>query len=264
MKIAISADMEGTAFGPVDWDEVTRWKPDSSPIKQELSREVLSACEGALEAGAKEILVGDFHGVGRNLVLEKLPESVKVLRGCNTPLPIWIDSSYDALIMIGEHSFAGSDGHLLAHTFSDTISSVKVNGNPFSEFLYSAYIAAYVKVPTAFLSGDKRICEHATAINPAMVTVAACAGMGTGMLAYSFDLVNRQIKEGVQRSLSRNSLAQCLIKLPQTFSVEMTFNNYAKAERASFYPGVKRLSALIVEFKADDYYELLRMWTFVL
>jgi D-amino peptidase len=54
MKIYISADIEGIA-GISHWDEATRWKPDYPPFNEELMNEIKAACEGANQAGAKEI-----------------------------------------------------------------------------------------------------------------------------------------------------------------------------------------------------------------
>ena len=56
MKIYISADIEGTA-GIAHWDEADRAKSDYKEFRSQMTAEVKAACEGANQAGAKEILI---------------------------------------------------------------------------------------------------------------------------------------------------------------------------------------------------------------
>lgn len=94
-----------------NWDEATRWKPDYPPFLEEMMREVQSACEGANNAGAKEIWIKDAHGIGRNLSFNGLPVNTKLIRSFSGhPFCMMqeLDSTFDAVLMIGYHSFAGS------------------------------------------------------------------------------------------------------------------------------------------------------------
>ena len=52
MKVYISADIEGTA-GITVWHEAEKNHPDYPDIAQEMTREVLAACEGAI-AGRRQ------------------------------------------------------------------------------------------------------------------------------------------------------------------------------------------------------------------
>src|SRR5690348_10561217 len=70
MKVFISADMEGTA-GVTDWDQVLPQHPDYARFRRLMTEEVNAAILGALEAGAKEIVVNDSHGPMRNLLIEE-------------------------------------------------------------------------------------------------------------------------------------------------------------------------------------------------
>ena len=59
MKIYISADMEGIT-GVTHWDEVEHNKPSAyTQFQERMTKEVVSACKGANDAGAKEIWVKD-------------------------------------------------------------------------------------------------------------------------------------------------------------------------------------------------------------
>ena len=80
MKIYLSADMEGTA-GIIDWNETTAGHPQYAYFQQQMTREVAAACEGAIAAGATEILVKDAHDSARNIIPDQLPEQTRLFRG---------------------------------------------------------------------------------------------------------------------------------------------------------------------------------------
>ena len=73
MKVFLSADIEGTC-GIVDRAETDRGSvADYTPLARQMTLEVKAACEGALAAGASEILIKDAHGTARNLDHGQLP-----------------------------------------------------------------------------------------------------------------------------------------------------------------------------------------------
>ena len=148
MKIFISVDIEGIA-GIVHWDEATRWKPDYPPFCDELMNEIKAACEGANQAGTKEILINDGHGVGRNLNFSNLPDNVKIIRSYNGhPFCMMqeIDNSFDAVLMIGYHSYGSSDQNPLSHTLDDNIAYIKINGEYASIVSFSLYCENFLQV----------------------------------------------------------------------------------------------------------------------
>ena len=265
MKIFISADIEGIA-GIVHWDEATRWKPDYPPFCDELMNEIKAACEGANQAGTKEILINDGHGVGRNLNFSNLPDNVKIIRSYNGhPFCMMqeIDNSFDAVLMIGYHSYGSSDQNPLSHTLDDNIAYIKINGEYASEFLVNAYTASFVNVPVVFVSGDIGLCEHVNKINPNIKTVGLNKGIGNSVISIHPNLAFNNIKNGVEEIL-KSKFDNCKITLPQDFEVEISFINHTKAYKASFYPGIKIKTSTNLIYKTSDYFEVLRMFIFVL
>ena len=113
MKIYISADMEGIT-GVTHWDEVEHEKPLAyNQFQERMTNEVLAACNGANDVGAKEIWVKDAHYFGRNILAEKLPANVRLIRGWSGhpySMVQELDESFDALLMLGYHSMAGHGG----------------------------------------------------------------------------------------------------------------------------------------------------------
>ena len=264
MKIYISADIEGIS-GIVNWDEATRWKPDYPPFSDEMIKEVQAACEGANDAGAKEIWIKDAHGVGRNLSFSGLPINTKLIRSFSGhPFCMMqeLDNTFNAVLMLGYHSYAGSDENPLAHTLETELSYIKINDELASEFLINAYTASYVGVPVVFVSGDVGICEHARQINEGINTVYLNKGIGNSIISIHPQLAFNNIKEAVEASL-KGDMNKCRIALPELFKVELSFTEHSKAYKASFYPDMKKVSATNVMFETEDYFEVLRMLSFV-
>ena len=165
MKIYISADMEGIT-GVTHWNEVDPEKPDYAQFQKRMTEEVVSACRGALDAGAEKILVKDAHYTGRNILPADLPEEAELIRGWSGhpySMVQELDGTFDALMMVGFHSRAGSGGNPLSHTWSSgKIERMFINGKEASEFLLHGYIGAKHGVPIAFVSGDKELCREVT------------------------------------------------------------------------------------------------------
>ena len=142
MKIYISADMEGIT-GVTHWNEVEHNKPSQyTQFQERMTKEVLAACNGANDAGATEIWVKDAHYSGRNILSEYLPKNVKLIRGWSGhpySMVQELDSSFDALMMVGYHSMAGQGGNPLAHTMSSSkLDSVFINDQQTSCLLYTS------------------------------------------------------------------------------------------------------------------------------
>lgn len=264
MKIFLSADIEGIA-GIANWDEATRWKPDYPPFCEELMKEVGAACEGANNAGAKEIWIKDAHGVGRNLNFQGLPSNTRLIRAFSGhPFCMMqeLDDTFDAALMIGYHSYASSEGNPLSHTLEDDVSYIKINGEYASEFLLGAYTASLVNVPVVFVSGDTELCRHVNDINSSIKTVGINQGVGSTVISLHPDVVADKLRQGVEAALKKE-LKDCMLPLPSHFEVEISFNQHTKAYKGSFYPGMKKISARELVFETGDFFEVLRMLNFV-
>ncbi len=263
MKIYISADIEGVN-GVTHWDETELHKEDSKVFREQMTAEVVAACEGALQAGAKEIWIKDAHDTGRNLIASKLPREARLIRGwTGHPLMMVqeLDTGFAAVLMIGYHSRAGANTSPLAHTMTGKLAHVTVNGRDASEFLIHAYAAASLQIPVAFVSGDKGLCDDVLQLNPHIATVAVKEGIGEATVNIHPDLAITQIREGVARAL-RGPLAQCQIPLPAHFAVQVTYRDHYFAHVYGFYPGATQKDATMVQFDTDSYFEVMRFLLF--
>jgi len=181
MKIYISADIEGVC-GSTHWDECDLEKPDYAEFKKQMTAEVAAACNGAIAAGAKEIIVQDAHASARNITAKDLPDGVKLIRGWSgSPKAMIqeIDESFDGLMFIGYHSQAGSSGNPLSHTMRGSyVDYLKINEHYASEFLLHGLFATTIGVPVVLISGDSDLCYDAKEINENITTVAVKEGIG--------------------------------------------------------------------------------------
>jgi D-amino peptidase len=266
MKVFVSADIEGVA-GISSWDETYHTKPEYAYFKEQMTAEVAAACEGAVEAGATEILVKDAHGPARNVIPSRLPECARISRGWSGH-PYFmmdeIDGTYTAAVMIGYHSRAGSLGSPMAHTMSSsTIALLRLNGTPISEFTLNAMTAQSVGVPVVFVSGDELLCEDIAAYCDAIETVATQRGHGRSTVSIHPQLACRRISAGVGKALTGDP-TRCLRALPDRFAVDIEYHDSCTAYGKSFYPGARLEEDRRVLFETDDYFEVLRLIAFAL
>ena len=107
-----------------------------------MTAEVAAACEGAVKAGASDILVKDAHASVRNIEHSKLPHEARLIRGWGQhPLSMLqgLDKSFDAVMLVGFHARGGSGGSPLMHTNDPGHVHVRINDWFASEFLVFAY-----------------------------------------------------------------------------------------------------------------------------
>jgi len=264
MKIYISTDIEGIT-GVTHWDETNIDHTKHSEAAKQMTSEVLAACKGAIEMGATEILIKDGHDSARNIDITDLPKESKIIRGwTNSPesMMALLDDSFDAVIFIGYHSGAYSNGNPLSHTMNQGNNWLKINGTMSAEFDMNSYVASYYHVPVVFISGDKKLCERAKKMIPGIETVAVKDGCGNATIniapSYSCEL----IKEGVKKGLS--NIKNCRLESPESFHMEINYKQAVHAYRASFYPGAKQIDEHTTEFTGKDIQEMMTARMFML
>ncbi len=265
MKVFISADIEGITTTN-SWDECDRTHPTYPRHAEQMTKEVIAACEGAFAAGATEILIKDAHGSGLNIDPTRMPEGVTLQRNWSYhpySMAEGVDSSFACAMFVGYHSAAGSPGNPLSHTISTRPAWITINGRPAPEFMLYSWACALEGVPTVFLSGDKLLCESVADMHPRLMTVAVKEAVGSLTRNYSPVKTLREIKETAQKAVSQD-LSKAKITLPPHFNVEVFFKDYHYAEKVSNFPGVSRLTPNIVAFENDNFVEILRTIKWIL
>ncbi|OPJ59406.1 M55 family metallopeptidase [Clostridium chromiireducens] len=265
MKIYISADIEGIT-GVTDWDETKQNHPDWQAFAKQMTEEVLAAVNGAVKAGAKEIIVKDAHDSGRNIDIKALPEEVKLIRGwTGDPLSMvaGIDESFDALIFIGYHNAGGTITNPLVHTMNvSSVLTIKINDEYASEFLLNAYAGALYKVPVVFVSGDSGLTKEVNKFNSNIVTLGVKDGIGGATINMNPKKAVIETEKLVKEALNKD-LDSMKVKSPEEFKVQIEYKDHKVAYKNSFYPGAEFIAPRTVEFKTKEYYEVLRMIHFL-
>lgn len=258
LKVFISVDMEGIT-GLVHGDQVTPGAVDYNTSRKWMTEEANAAIQGALDAGATEIIVNDSHSNMRNLILSDLNPNAYLITGSPKPLSMMqgIDNTFDAAVFIGYHSKEGTTNSTLDHTYSGaSVASIKINGIEMPELGLNAVIAGSFNVPVVFLSGDKEVCKQAKdLLGDEVVTVAVKEGIGR-YAAKTLPLIkaHQLIREQVAISLSkRKEMKPYILKAPFVYTLEFFRSSFA--DNAMVFPGVKRLDAKTVQIESSNVVE---------
>lgn len=265
VKVFISVDMEGIA-GVVTGDQLSPSGFEYERFRGFMTAELLAAIEGARAAGATAIVVADAHGNGENLLLERLPDDVMVVRSWPRPLGMMqgIDSSFAAAVFIGYHAATTTPAGVRAHTFSSaTLTSVSLNGTPIPEAAMSAAIAGHYGVPVVAISGDDVAVKEAQAmlgpIEGAVVKQAISFHSAMTMTpAAAQALIRERVQAGVAR---RQALKPFTVATP--VQLDVTFKHYRPSELLSYLSIVKRTGSHSIRFTGRDIVEVSRFLEFM-
>src|ERR1700754_4527854 len=166
MKIYISADMEGIV-GVVTNEQLGPQGFEYDRFRQFMTAEVNAAAQAAFDAGATEVVISDSHGNGQNLLIEKLPKQVTIVRSWPRPLMMMqgIDETFDGAIFIGYHTSTGNPTGVRAHTISSArLADVRLNDVSMPEAGINAAIAGHFNVPVIMVSGDDAVVKEVTGL----------------------------------------------------------------------------------------------------
>jgi len=257
MKVFISADMEGVA-GVVDKEHTLRDGKEHERARKLMTKEVNAAIEGALEAGARQIIVNDSHGTMRNIIPEDLNENAELIIGSPKPLSMMqgIDKTFTTAFFTGYHAMRGAYLGVLEHTYHGTVvSDVFFNGKRLGETGMNAAVAGYFKIPVALVTGDQAVTEEARLLLGKVETVVVKEGVSRNAAKCLSPIKARSlIKAGAKNALLNAKGFKPLILNPP-INVEMVFINAGMADLAEMVPGAKRKDGRTISFVADDYLE---------
>ena len=265
-KIYISSDMEGVV-GAVTGEQMGPSGFEYQQFREFMTAEVNAAIEGARSAGAGEILVADSHGNGQNLLIDKLPKDVKIVRSWPRPLDMvgGLDDSFDGVIFLGYHASSDNLTGVRAHTFSSSrLTSVKLNGTPVTEGAWNAAIAGELGVPVIMVSGDDAAVEEVSSlvgnVEGAVVKWAlSLHSAKTLQPEAAYDLIREKAARAVKNIKKYKPYR---VKNPAT--VDLGFKNYSPVELLSYLSLFERTGSHTIRFSAKTMEEASRIITFVL
>jgi len=260
-KVFISVDMEGIT-GVVQPAQLGPDGFEYQRAREWMTGEVNAAISGIRSAGPADIVVADSHGNGQSLLIDKVPDDVRIVRGFPRPLEMMqgIDESFAAAVFIGYHASEWTANAVRGHTISSArLLGVKLNGAEVSEGIYNAALAGQFGVPVAFVSGDR------LAVTQLQKSVAGVEGaIVKEPLGYHSAMTltpargQAMIKDGVARAMSKlSSMQPYRVRTP--IDLEVGFKLTIDAERAAFVPGLARLDAHSVKGTFTDMVQVTRL-----
>lgn len=266
MKLYISADIEGIA-GVASRDQGGPENFEYDKGREWMTGEVRAACEGAAAGGATEFVISDSHGNGQNLLLDDLPEDVRVIRSWPRPLGMMEgiqEGGFDAAMFIGYHAGATNVSGNLAHTlFGLAIRSVRITGEMAPEGYISAATAGDFDVPIVLISGDDVFVDETKgylADTEAVVTKQSLGTLSVSSLtpARSRDLIRETASLAMKRV---SDIKPLMVESPIT--LEVGFKHRLPAELLDYLPIVTRTDAFTIEYQAADMSDASRFLSFV-
>jgi D-amino peptidase len=266
MKVYISCDMEGIS-GVVAGKQTEMSNEEYRRGQKLMTRELNAAIEGALAAGASEVLVNDSHGSMRNILIEKLNPTAQLISGSPKPLSMMqgIDDSFDAAFFIGYHAQAGTAHSVLDHTYSGIVYQVSLNGRPMGETGLNAALAGYFGVPVVLVTGDKLLVEEATALLGVVEGVAVKESYGRyAARCLAPEAVHDLIRQAAQRALSKakEERKPFIVEPPITLAAD--FTSSAHLDMAELIPGSQRTSGRHIEYTHHDLLTVFKVWRVML
>lgn len=166
-KVLIMSDLEG-----VDgiFNSAEQCNPLKSPRWKEsqklLTGEVNAAVDGLLAGGATEVIVWDGHDGGESLSAADIHPKARLLIGSPVPPIREFDSTFSAVVFIGQHAMAGAKDSILPHSFFFNIQNLWVNGRLVGEIGIRAMVAGEMGVPAIMLAGDTAACKEIRELIP--------------------------------------------------------------------------------------------------
>ena len=258
MKVYVMTDLEGPGGVNGRADSIGNRIVNESTAGKLLTEEVNACVEGLVRAGADEIVVWDGHGGSNSIDITQLhpAASLGTIGGPILRMNL-LDASYDAAVQLGAHAMQGAESAYLNHTFaSHSIAGMRLNGQPIGEIGIQALLAAYFRVPTILVSGDRAACAEArNFIEEKLETVV------TKNAVSRYTVINRnpvsvraELAKTAEKAL-KNLQTAPLPELPDTFELEYRFMcpNFADDFEKR---GAERIDCQTVILRGGDFMDI--------
>ena len=266
LKIYISADMEGIT-GVVTGEQLGPTGFEYARFREFMTQEVNAAIEAARGAGATDIVVSDSHGNGQNLLLEKLPRDILLIRSWPRPLMMMqgLDETFAGVIFIGYHTATTNPQGVRAHTISSArLADVRLKGVSVSEAGLNAAIAGHFNVPVIMVSGDDAVVKETQALlgNVEGAVVKWASGFHSAKTLMP-EAGQQLIRERVKNAMARIKDFKPY-KLAAPVQLDVRFKNYRPSEVLSYLSVVERVDAHTIRYVGKDMLDVAKFLEFIM
>jgi D-amino peptidase len=255
-RVFMITDMEG-----VDgiFNSELQCNPLQSPRFEEskklLTGEINAAVDGLLEGGATEVVVWDGHDGSKTLSTLDIHPKARLLMGTPVSSTLELNSSYSAVVFIGQHAMAGAEKGVLSHSYSsDAVQNIWVNNKPVGEIGARVMLAGSFGIPVVMLSGDAAACKEIHQLVPQAECAEVKQGVSrTAAFSLSHPAACSLIHEKARRAMER--LAEFKpypTSGPVEVKVQLTPKGTASLDPT---PGVEQLDERTWVFRGKDIIE---------
>ena len=168
----------------------------------------------------------------------------------------------EEIVVKDGHGDAGNPNFNISHTSTGNSLYIRLNGKYMSEFMLNSYTAANHQVPILFIAGDEEICRLAGEMVPGIETAVTKRGVGGATICVPRETVEERIRAGVKRALQKD-LKQNLIPVPDQYTYEVTFKDWNRAYRMSFYPGMTQIDTFTDRLVTNQWMDIVTAHCFV-
>jgi len=250
VKVYVATDLEGATGVTGGWSEISPGCREHEFAKRMLTADINACAEGAFDGGADEVVVWDGHGASLSVNVLDIDPRVRLIKGrAPTHLPL-LDSSFDAMILLGLHAMDGAADGLMNGTWAGQ--RVWLNGTKIGEIGLWMAMAAQLGVPTVMCMGDEAAAKEAAALVPEVEQVASKKGISRFCCeVYPPSRVWPAIREATARSLGRvKGMPVYLPSLPVEMRVE--YGNTQLVDWVGNRPGVERVDGYTLSYTSDS------------
>jgi D-amino peptidase len=218
--------------------------------------EVNAAIDGAMAAGATEVICNDSHGTMNNLDPAALHGRATYVSGRHKPLYMMqgLDATADVVFMVGYHGSISGKSSVLSHTYNPSvISHVSLNGKRVGESGINALAALACEVPVGLVTGDRQTAGEADPFLAGAERVVVKESFTRfGAVNLHPEVARTMIADGARRAVERagQGLALPAISLPA--SLEVHVQTADMAEVASWVRGAERTGVRAVTVRGED------------
>ncbi|MEO8286972.1 MAG: M55 family metallopeptidase [Chloroflexota bacterium] len=257
MKVYISCDLDGVC-GVVDRDQLfDSASADYRHACRLLTAEVNSAVEGALSAGATEVVVNDGHYHMRNLIADELHSRAHLIAGRFKPgfMVEGLDSSFGVVLFVGYHAAVGVADGTLNHTYHAF--ELRLNDLVCSEGTINAAVAGHYEVPIGLVTGDTATIAslreqigsglRGVAVKEGITRLAARHLMS---VAEAQDAIRQESAAAVRDAMEGRSSKP--MKLSSPITMRLTFKETLFADASALLEGATRIDGRTLEWRFSD------------
>ncbi len=261
-KILVYYDFEGIS-NVCTTEQVLFGEARYQEARELLTEDVNAAIRGLIRGGAGEIVVTDAHGSGNpepDILLDKMDKRA-VLELRDEPFEPYIDSpnsTYQGIVAVGMHSYAGSPG-VLSHTYT-VHTMLKVNEIEFNESDIIALSATRFDVPLIMVSGDDVLEKQIKNLHPQTEYALVKTAKGkTDADFLPYEEALQQIEEAAYNAMKRiDEIPPFTLDPP--YKMEFSFQTKSQTDIAANYPGLTRIDNCTLGLESNDFVEGYQVW----